>query len=283
MARRASLAGRIIASKGLAKFLAAVSGNHVLTTEYPPSARNEPRWGHGRPPHERLHKIIARGDEHYRRVIKNLLVFLPELSGSQEPSLVNPWLGSLDCLSLFGFTRINRPAQYVEVGSGTSTRFVRSAIDSGALDTKITSIDPQPRAEIDDLCDEVRREPLEQVDLSLFGKLGKDDISFFDGSHRVFMNSDATVFFLDILPNLSPGVLVGIHDIHLPADYPPEAARVFPSEQYLLAAYLLAEGPYLQPLLPCRYIENSPSLNIPLAGPSRGQSSSVCFWLKKTS
>ena len=43
---------------------------------------------------------------------------------------------------------------------------------------------------------------------------------FFDGSHRTFMNSDATVFFLEVLPTLPAGTLVGIHDIYLPDDYP---------------------------------------------------------------
>lgn len=52
------------------------------------------------------------------------------------------------------------------------------------------------------------------------------DVVFLDGSHRVFMNNDASVFFLDGLPRLPPGVLVGVHDIFLPEDYGPDAARL---------------------------------------------------------
>ena len=54
-----------------------------------------------------------------------------------------------------------------------------------------------------------------------------------------FQNSDVTVSFLQILPKLKPGILLGFHDIFLPNDYPVEWADRYYSEQYLLAAYLL--------------------------------------------
>jgi hypothetical protein len=82
-----------------------------------------------------------------------------------------------------------------------------------------------------------------------------------DGSHQVFMNSDATVFFLDVLPSLPAGLLVGIHDVFLPDDYPPEWANSFIAEQYLLAAYLLAESPWLQPELVTSYVNEHRELH----------------------
>jgi hypothetical protein len=73
----------------------------------------------------------------------------------------------------------------------------------------------------------------------LFDRLGAGDVLFMDGSHVALMGSDATVFFLEILPRLKRGVLVGIDDIFLPWDYPPTwTGRVY-GEQYLLAALLL--------------------------------------------
>ena len=57
-----------------------------------------------------------------------------------------------------------------------------------------------------------------------------------------FRDSDVTVFFLKVLPTLAEGVLVGIHDIYLPDDYPAWAASSFPNEQYLLAAAILGGG-----------------------------------------
>lgn len=79
------------------------------------------------------------------------------------------------------------------------------------------------------------------------------------------MNSDVTVFFLDILPRLPAGILVGIHDIFLPYDYPPQWGERFYSEQYLLAAYLLAEGSHIEIELPCCFVSSKPELKALLA------------------
>jgi hypothetical protein len=52
---------------------------------------------------------------------------------------------------------------------------------------------------------------------------------------------DVQYEFLEILPNLRPGVIVHVHDIFLPAEYPKriimKQCRFF-SEQYLLQAFL---------------------------------------------
>jgi hypothetical protein len=80
-----------------------------------------------------------------------------------------------------------------------------------------------------------------------------------DGSHRVLMNSDATVFFLEVLPRLKPGVVVHMHDIFLPNDYPLRWRELYYSEQYMLAAYLLA-GEKLKVLLPNAFVSTRETL-----------------------
>src|SRR5690606_20567587 len=113
-----------------------------------------------------------------------------------------------------------------------------------------TSIDPFPRAEIDSLADIVIRTPFEQSDLAWVRELEAGDMVFVDNSHRVFPNSDATAFFLDVLPNLAPGVLVQIHDVYLPFDYPQDMCDRYYSEQYVLAAMILANPTRYRPLMP---------------------------------
>jgi hypothetical protein len=197
----------------------------------------------------------------------------------------------LDTFALYGFVTDRKAALLLEVGSGYSTKVARRAIRDHRLSTKIISIDPHPRAEIDQLCDEVLRQPLETCDLSVVDRLGPGDIFFLDGSHRSFMNSDVTVFFLEILPRLKPGVLVHLHDIFLPLDYEPWwLCRFYPhrywSEQYLLAASLLAGHSGYEVILPNSYIGITPRLaNLldafwkgpQLAGVSRKGSS---FWMQ---
>lgn len=246
-----------------------VSGETFIALDYPPAAQDEPQYGWGRPPHARIAGILAQRDEVYRRELSVIaeyrddLLRIPRFRGrASEPAWMETpvWMLGLDGASLYAFMRSRRPRRYLEIGSGASTRFVARAKADGNLSTNITSIDPYPRSEIDELCDSVLRQPLETVDRKLFSSLEPGDMVFFDGSHRAFMNSDVTVFFLDVLPELPPGVLVGIHDILLPWDYPPEWAGRFYSEQYLLAAGLLAGDPQIQPVLPCHYIATTPAL-----------------------
>lgn len=236
-------------------------GYQVIFLDYPVQA--EPRWGYGKPVHPQLYEILNRHRAHYAVTLKSFLslkdyllaIALRDQPGSIEPCWRNRWLpGGLDTLALYGMLATNRPKQYLEIGSGYSTRLARRAIRDQKLATTITSIDPHPRAEIDKLCDRVIRQSLQKADLAVFDDLEPGDIVFFDGSHRASMNSDVTVFFLEVLPQLLPGVLVHLHDIALPADYPPEWRDWYYSEQYLLAVSLLAEHPNFEIELPNAFV-----------------------------
>jgi hypothetical protein len=264
-----------------------------IALDYPPSASCGPRYGHGRPPHPRLLELFRRCDATFERCLRSFLRYADELRRIEvqsadplEPSWINDFLPGLDGVAIYGFLRKRDPARYFEIGSGNSTRFAARARRDGALKTRIRSIDPHPRAEVDALCDEIVREPLESVDVTVFGELRAGDVLFMDGSHRTFTNSDATVFFLDVIPSLAPGVLVGIHDIYLPYDYPPDWTGRYYSEQYLLAAHLLAEGPLSELVLASTYVsaeQRLASLLEPLwAGPQlqNVERHGGAFWLQ---
>lgn len=265
---------------------------HLLRLErpaLPPSTDETPRYGHGRPPHARLSAILARGDGAYASVLRDFAEHsdaMAAISVTQTDPLEPHWrcgfLWGLDAVSLYSFIRRQRPRRYVEIGSGNSTLFVDRARRDGAIDMEITSVDPFPRREIDAICDHVVRQPLEGTDLQIFSRLQAGDVLFMDGTHRVFTNSDATVFALDVLPELAPGVLVGIHDIHVPDDYPPELTPRHYSEQYLMACYLLAESPWIETVLPCWYVSHHPEL-APLArsiAPQAPEEPGRIFWLQ---
>lgn len=242
---------------------------YTITLDYAPSASNQPRWGYDRPSHARLRALLGRHGATYERELRGVARHVDALrriavtvddAGPEEPAWINGFLPGLDGALLYGLLREHTPARYLEIGSGNSTKFVARARRDGGLQTHLTSIDPAPRAEIDTLCDEVIRAPLEGVDLGVIARLQPGDMLFFDGSHRVFMNADTVAFFLDVLPLLPPGVLVGVHDIRLPDDYPPEFAERWYSEQYLLACWLLAESARVQPVLPAAYVTRHTSL-----------------------
>jgi hypothetical protein len=202
------------------------------------------------------------------------------------PSLwQNDFIPALDAATLYCFLATRKPQHYLEVGSGISTIIAARAISNFSLPTKIISVDPAPRAEIEDLCDESIRRPLEETDQSLFARLQAGDMLFVDNSHQSFTNSDVTVFFLEILPRLPAGVLVGIHDIFLPDDYPPAYAGNYYSEQYLLAAWLLGGGKGCTITLPNWFVSQDNALRqaaAPLVAPARAAGADLhgnIFWL----
>lgn len=243
-----------------------VTGKKLLALDYPPQ-HVSPRYGYGRPPHAGLLELLRAGEEAYRRNLGIIMSYEAQLAAialedpaSGSPPWISNWLLGLDVASLYGLVRARQPANYVEVGSGTSTVWVRRALADQGTSARITSIDPAPRSEIEQICDRSVREPLETVDLTLFDDLGEGDVVFMDGSHRVFTNSDATVFFLDVLPRLPAGVLVGVHDILLPDDYLPMWSDWYWSEQYLMATYLLGGAAGIHLELACNYVSGHSSL-----------------------
>lgn len=206
----------------------------------------ERRWG--KAGHPLIGAMIEAKKETFEENLSDIAALQTVMGSFNKPdglemNFDNGFMPVLDGLSVAWAAR-QAPQIYMEIGSGNSTIYARAGlIDQGSA-TKVVSIDPYPRAEIDQLCDEVIRTPLEYVPLETFDRLGPGDAVFLDGSHRSFTNSDVTVFFLDVLPRLKPGVLVGIHDICLPYDYPEIWRERGYNEQYMLAAMMIANPTY---------------------------------------
>jgi hypothetical protein len=230
---------------------------------------NSPRYGHGKPAHTELLKIIEKQDDQYAQFLNASKQYHEKLwqikeaineKNTKNPVWNNGFLPGLDIVMLYTLISELKAKKYVEIGSGNSTKVAHKAKLDQNLSTQIISIDPQPRAEIDELVDKVIRKPFETTDFSILTELEENDILFVDNSHRILPNSDATVFFLEVLPRLKKGVIVQIHDIYLPFDYPQFMCDRFYSEQYGLAMYLLANSEKYQPLAANYYISEKAEL-----------------------
>jgi hypothetical protein len=296
MPKTYKLASLVYRSAAVAKGMAYVAhratpvmmGGHPIVIVY--SSEPRPRWSPEGSPQPQLAALIGGARGEFERRIEAFSTLRPFFErivqtvhvGDPEPSWVNGFFGGLDAIALYGTVVTERPRLYLEIGSGNSTKFARRAIRDHGLATKIVSIDPAPRWDIDALCDEVIRRPLEDVDLTVFDRLEAGDILFFDGSHHTFMNSDAVTLWLDVIPRLKPGVLLQIHDIFLPFDYPADWVERHYTEQYLLAVALLAPTPAADVIFASQFIVQDPALaelvEQRLAPWSRGESAS--FWLK---
>jgi predicted O-methyltransferase YrrM len=238
-----------------------------IELDSPPSADPRPRWGHGRRRHPAIAAYLARHDDAHRRTLESVLPHIDSLAAiparsdaPAEPHWQNAFLPGMDLAVLYALVRDRAPRRYIEVGSGHSTMVARQAIADGGLATRIVSVDPEPRAEVDALCDERHRVPLEQLDLGEL-EVEEGDVVFYDGSHRVFTSSDAVVFYLDLLPGLPPGTLVEVHDVLWPDDYLPEWRELWFAEQVLLGAMLLGDPAWLRPVLAAHHAATDPELS----------------------
>jgi predicted O-methyltransferase YrrM len=158
-------------------------------------------------------------------------------------SFQNDYFRSPDAEVLYSIVRRYRPAQIVEVGSGHSTKISRQAILDGQLNTRLVCIDPQPRTEVSSLADRVVRQPVETlVGDPLFSSLAPGDILFIDSSHELSPGNDCVALYLQVLPRLTSGVLIHVHDVFLPYDYPRDwvVGNGWKwNEQYLVQAMLM--------------------------------------------
>jgi len=141
-----------------------------------------------------------------------------------QPRWRQSWFPRLDAAAAYAMVRQAKPARIVEVGSGHSTRFLARAVRDGGLATRISAIDPAPRADIAKLGVDIHRATVQEVGAGPFSELAAGDVLSIDSSHILMPGSDVDYLFNVILPGVADGVNVHIHDIFLPDDYPKEWA-----------------------------------------------------------
>jgi predicted O-methyltransferase YrrM len=172
--------------------------------------------------------------------------FPEEAADEGEFSVKNGQFPVLDAWVLEGMLRHHRPRRMIEVGCGYST-LVTARVNREELagEMDLICIDPYPKpflaaGNVGGIR-EIRPEKVEEAPLELFEQLGENDVLFIDTSHTVKTGGDVTWLFHEVLPRLRPGVLVHIHDIFLPHEYPQQ--WVFEgwgwNEMYLVRSFLL--------------------------------------------
>jgi Methyltransferase domain len=151
-----------------------------------------------------------------------------------------------DAAYYYNLIRLTKPNRVIEIGSGQSTIVAQAAItanrqEPGGQDCDLLCIEPYESPWLEATGAKVMRQRVEALDPSLFSALRSGDILFIDSSHVIRPQGDVVHLYLRILPSLSSGVIVHVHDIFTPRDYPDEwlAKRVWLwNEQYLLEGLL---------------------------------------------
>ena len=186
---------------------------------------------------------VKRDEATINRFLKRL-TYAGELLTGIGVEINNPAFGPGDADVWYQVIRALKPKRIMEIGGGYSSLVAAAAIKRNNKDTPYQCnhlvIDPfLPKLPIANIM--LPTSPVERIPVSFFRALRRGDILFIDSTHMIRPDGDVLFEYLALLPTLAPGVLVHIHDIFTPDDYPKdwrEDRVLFWNEQYLLEAFL---------------------------------------------
>ncbi|WP_170149083.1 class I SAM-dependent methyltransferase [Geodermatophilus normandii] len=159
----------------------------------------------------------------------------------------NSMYGAADASVLRGMLLHFRPRRIVEIGSGYSTALALDVAERHLPDLRITCVEPYADrlrsrlrpGDADRLT--LHEEPVQDVGVGeLTEGMTAGDVLLIDSSHVVKAGSDVAWLLLRVLPELPDGVLVHVHDVHWPFEYPDQWLREGRdwNEAYFLEAFL---------------------------------------------
>ena len=142
-----------------------------------------------------------------------------------------------------------RPRRIIEIGSGYSTACMLDSAEHSSLSgLNLTCIEPYPdrllsllrEGDLDSLT--LIDRPVQEVPATIVDSLEKNDILFIDSTHVMKTGSDVHYELFHLIPRLAPGVVIHVHDVEFPFEYPDQ--WIFESnyswnEAYALRAFLM--------------------------------------------
>ena len=158
----------------------------------------------------------------------------------------NDMFGVGDAEYLYNIVRYFKPKQILEIGCGQSTLMARLAIEANERENTSYScghicVEPFEQPWLEQIGVTVHRTKIEQLDTTLVESLDANDILFINSSHVIRPQGDVLYEYLNMIGRTQLGVLIHVHDIFTPRDYPAAwivRDRRLWNEQYLLEAFL---------------------------------------------
>lgn len=210
---------------------------------------------------------------------------LTPIPGRNDFHLHNGRFEGIDAMVAYCMVRHFQPRQILEIGAGFSTLIMaQAAVRNGS--TELHSIEPYPESflsgHIPGLTS-LQATRVEELDEGHFSCLKTGDFLFIDTSHVVRIGGDVNFLFLKILPRLAPGVIVHVHDIFLPFEYPQDwllEKHRFWTEQYLLQAFLIHNAEF-EVLVSSGYLSHHFREEVKTIFPTAAPWGGGSFWMKK--
>jgi len=146
----------------------------------------------------------------------------------------------------YSMIRHFKPRRIIEIGAGYSILMAQLAIKKNEAEVpgyrcNHRCVEPYENAWLSKTDVEVIRTPVESLPSGWMNDLGEGDFLFIDSSHVIRPQGDVLHLYLEVLGQLKPGVVIHIHDIFTPRNYPKQWVindRRLWDEQYLLEAFL---------------------------------------------
>jgi len=191
-----------------------------------------------------------------------------------------------------------QPKRVIEIGSGFSSMVISEALRKNGEDTtrhapEYTIVDPYPGGGTGSCVPGEARlieQRVELLDFRFFETLAEDDVLFIDSGHTVRTGGDVNFLYLEVLPRLNRGVIVHVHDVPLPGEYPEvyftnARFRMFWTEAYLLQAFLCFNSAF-EVLLAMGYLMENHldafQAAFPHFDPRVHRLRSSSFWMRRT-
>lgn len=203
--------------------------------------------------------------------------------------LANKRYESVDAESLYAILRHFKPKRVIELGSGASSHVIAEARAANAREgssLRHSIFDPFPftASALGPVDADVHRQRTEDLELSTFSELAAGDVLFVDTTHTVKTGGDVPRLVLDVFPRLREGVLVHVHDIFLPYEYPRQWViddRRAWAEQYIVHAFLAFNDSY-EVVFPAHALARQAPDVVRAAIPSFADGAApAAFWMRK--
>jgi predicted O-methyltransferase YrrM len=168
------------------------------------------------------------------------------LAGFREATRAGfgPGYGPIESLLLHCVLRSLRPARVLEIGSGVSSVVTEEALRMNRTegrDGRLTCVEPYPRKRLREIPGlDLHEVSAQRAPVALFDALEAGDVLFIDSTHTVKTGSELARIYLEIVPRLSAGVVIHVHDVFLPFTYAPDImTNLFDWQESTLLAALL--------------------------------------------
>ena len=186
------------------------------------------------------------GPESQLQLVSDLKPMLAEPFDGPRYSPHNEMFLQADAAVYRAVLRHFKPKRVIEVGSGYSTALALDTADAHLDGLDLTCIKPYTEARLNILHDgdsgrlTLMPNPFRTSQSTCTETCRMETSCFIDSTHVAKAGSDVIWLFFQVLPRFSPGVIVHVHDVFWPFEYPREwliEGRDW-TEDYLLRAFL---------------------------------------------